>query len=173
MDYRFEKLTSTYELQVTFADGRAIHTVVKRQDGSTSDANWTSDWNATVSVMTGGVIYPHSGLFQFPLDVGKTYESRFEMAHGKVRQKQEHLVRVAGWEDVVVPAGQFRAIRLDSEGTYQRLDRYMTGTVRTSTWYVPEVKRWVKYVYESDVQAGGPVGPYLKIGEELVLFRVD
>jgi hypothetical protein len=177
MDYRFDRLISTYELQVTFADARAIHTVVKKQDGRTTDANWTADWNATVSVMTEAVIDPHTGLFRFPLRVGDTYRSQFEMAHPRgdspARSKTEWIVTVAAWEDVTVPAGKFRALRLDAEGTYERVDRFMKGNVRSTTWYVPEVKRWVKHVYESDILAGGKIGPNLKIGEELVVYSVQ
>lgn len=84
--------------------------------------------------------------------------------------------KVTGWEDVTVPGGTFHALKIEGDGTWSaaiapavsgtagtRLDAQGTTTVMQTTrttpkvvsgriykalWYVPKVKRWVKYVEE-------------------------
>ncbi|HYI88129.1 MAG TPA: hypothetical protein VEX61_13660, partial [Burkholderiales bacterium] len=51
-----------------------------------------------------------------------------------------------------------------AEGRWQRLDSRQAGWARNTVWYGPQVKRWVKSVYE-DAQG--------KIGEELVFFVIE
>jgi hypothetical protein len=169
------KLVKTYELRVTFAGPQAIHTVVKRADGSQSDAVWTADWNATVSVISEAVINPHTGLFRFPLHVGDEYESEFELAYpkGAFRAKHKYKVRVVGWEDVTVDAGSFHALKLEVRGGYERLDRDGSSFVNATVWYVPEVKRWVKYLYEDHISYPPPGRPNVGLTEELVLYRLQ
>ncbi|HVJ13211.1 MAG TPA: hypothetical protein VNC62_16680, partial [Burkholderiales bacterium] len=71
---------------------------------------------------------------------------------------------VVGWEEIEVPAGKFRALKVHAEGTYQRLDRPNAGWARNTFWYVPTVKRWVKSLYQD---------PSLEIVEELYFYRVQ
>jgi hypothetical protein len=75
----------------------------------------------------------------------------------------DRTATVRGWETVEVPAGSFRALRLDIEGAWERVDVKASGRSRTTMWYVPEVKRWVKYEYH-DERTGS------HFGEELVRF---
>ena len=167
-----QKLVKTYELHVSFADRNVIHTVVKRHDQSESDAMWTSDWNSTQSVLGEGVINPHTGFFKFPLQTGDTYKTSFEIAfpqRGSVRIRREYTVKVVGWEEVVVAAGKFRALKLEAEGSWQRLDAPPRGRLRSAFWYAPEAKRWVKNILE----VHGPKGPIVVSLEELVLFNVQ
>jgi len=95
-------------------------------------------------------------------------------------------IRVAGWEDVEVPAGKFRALLIESRNISRRLDisvpdarsdtqiwhaprgrrsspRQQDATSDSQMWYAPEVKRWVKLVIR---RAGSTVT------EELVEYRV-
>ena len=169
-----QKLVKSYELRVSLADRErdVIHTVVKRQDGSESDAMWTTDWNATISVLGEGVITPHTGFFRFPLKVGDSYRTSFEIAlpqRGAVRIRRDYTVKVAGWENVVVPAGEFRALKVEALGTWQRLDRDAKGSLRTIFWYSPQAKRWLKV----DFEVSGPRGLINHSVEELVLFNVQ
>jgi hypothetical protein len=171
-DQRHEKLVKTYELRVSFADRNVIHTVVKRQDQSESDAMWTGEWNSTHSVLGEGVIDPATGFFRFPLEVGGAYRTSFEIAfpqRGSLRQRRDYTVRVIGWEEVAVPAGRFRALKLEADGSWQRLDAQGGGRLRSVFWYAPEAKRWVKNILE----VHGPKGPVISWVEELVLFSVQ
>jgi hypothetical protein len=167
-----QKLVKTYELRVSFADRNVIHTVVTAQDQRESDAMWTADWNATQSVLGEGVINPHTGLFKFPLQVGDTYQTSFEIAfpqRGSLRIRREYTVKVVGWEEVVVAAGKFRALRLEAEGSWQRLDAQGSGRLRSAFWYAPEAKRWVRNILE----VHGPKRLNISLVEELVLFNVQ
>jgi hypothetical protein len=167
MDHRFEPPVLLYELRVSFADAHAIHTVLSRQGRPReSDATWTPEWNSVVSV-DDGVVEIKSGLLQFPLSVGREYQSRWEMRRprvGKFHARHERKVKVAGWEEIEVPAGKFLALKVTAEGSWRRLDRPSTGWARNTVWYVPQVKRWVKNLYE-DAQG--------QVGEELVFFVVQ
>ena len=61
---------------------------------------------------------------------------------------------VVGWEDVQVPAGRFHALKVVSEGSVQRSDRPRPGDVSETVWYVPEVRRFVKWIFESRNRMG-------------------
>jgi hypothetical protein len=49
--------------------------------------------------------------------------------------------KVVGWEDVEVPAGKFKALRLEFDRSGQ-----MRGSASESVWYAPEAKAVVKRV---------------------------
>jgi hypothetical protein len=167
-DHRYEPPVLLYELRVTFVDQRAIHTVLARQGRPRdSDATWTPEWNGVTSV-DDGVVTIKAGLMQFPLTVGGAYDAQWDMRRprvGSFHARHARLVKVVGWEEVEVPAGKFNALKLVAEGTWQRLDGKgkASGWSRNTVWYVPEVKRWVKTLYE-DAQG--------KTGEELVFYVV-
>ena len=125
-DYRAKPPVHLYELQVSFVDARAIHTVLVRQGKRReSDATWTPEWNGVVSV-DDGVVEVDQGL--------------------------------------EVPAGRFRALKIEASGVWRRLDKQTSGWARNTVWYVPQAKRWVKTLYE-DAQG--------KVGEELVFYVVQ
>lgn len=90
---------------------------------------------------------------------------------------------VVGWEEVTVAAGTFRALKIEADGnwnaeiepatnnaSFSRNDSLGTSQVQMTTsvqptsatgrtykafWYVPAVKRWVKYVEEYYGNNGG------------------
>jgi hypothetical protein len=131
-----------YEIQVTFVDeksivGYAAFPMSERE----SDAVWTAEWNA-VSGANGLVFRPSGGLFRFPLHAGKTYRSAFESERprdGRGVTRVSMTVVVTGWEEIEVPAGRFRALRI--EATH---DGRKDGP-QVIAWYSPGVKRWVRY----------------------------
>ncbi len=115
----------------------------------------------------------------FPLRVGKSWQIDYVEDHPNRQHSSEHIhsvYRVVGWEDVVVPAGSFHAIKIEADGEWSaaiapaitadggsRVDaqgaasvaethRITAGIVSGRTfkafWYVPSVKKWVKSVEE-------------------------
>ena len=156
-----------YELRVSFVDARAIHAVIERQGGRReSDATWTRDWNA-VNAVDEGVFEVEKGMFQFPLSTGQQYPAMWEVRRpraGEFHVRHERKVTIMGWEDVEVPAGKFRALKLQADGYYRRIDTLAQDEARNTYWYVPQVKRWVKHVYQ-DVRG--------EIVEELYFYRVQ
>jgi hypothetical protein len=166
-DRRRKPPTSVYEIRVSFVDSRVIHAVVERQGrrGET-DATWTPEWNAVVLV-DEGVVEVEKGMFQFPLSPGREYRAAWEIRRpraGAFHVRHERKVTVVGWEDIEVPAGKFRALKVQADGHYRRYDKLASDEARNTYWYVPRVKRWVKHVYQ-DVQ--------LEVVEELYFYRVQ
>ena len=157
VEYETNAVTAVFVTRATFANDRVIHLVSNREGGEKEvDSIFTAEWNQ-VSSANSGIFEPHQDIFRFPLRPGNTHEARYEVKfpqQGAYQVRQERKVRVAGWEEVTVPAGRFRALRVESEGTFQRLDRSLSGTVKEVMWYVPEVKRYVKWTFESSSRRG-------------------
>lgn len=183
-----------YEVVVTFAKSDVIQGVVTwRGESPEVDATWTGDWNAVVSATEGmgvfdrvGAFDPHFGLFRFPLKIGSSWKSGYELRlprRSDLRVQHERRVRVVGYEDVVVPAGRFRALKIVAEGTYQHLGfSRRSGSTRTVAWYVPEVKRWVKLTHDDFEDLPAPMfgprrgetsRPAVRREDELVFFEVQ
>jgi hypothetical protein len=164
---------SVYRVDATFVGPDVILTVntfpkIKTKDLE-RDANWTSEWNAR-STPKGGIYVPNTGLLRFPLRIGATYETKYELTAlrgSAARTEFEAKVKVIGWEDVVVPAGKFRALKVEARGTFHRLDSGRRGWTKYDIWYVPEVKRWAKFIYED-----GDAAPYVREGQELIEFSL-
>jgi hypothetical protein len=173
MDYASGEPRGRYELRVVLAERGVIHIVSSRGEAEQreSDLTYTADWNA---VSEHGRLYtPHSGWFKFPLRVGARHRAAFEVLNPRTltSSKAERDVTVVGWEEVTVPAGKFRALKLVSEGRYQRLDHASrVGTSRDVIWYVPEIRRWAKITFETSRSGKGTGG---HSGEELVAYGVQ
>jgi hypothetical protein len=162
---------SRAESRVMFVGGDAIMTVVRSADGRESDAIFNAEWNA-ISLSSGWVYDQPQRIHKFPLTVGETYPYLFEstMRGRPARYRNEGTAKVAGWEDVIVPAGKFRAVKIELRGAWQRLDSTGGAPQRWDVWYVPEVKRMVKYLYEE----GSPGRqPGTKSLLELLEFKVQ
>lgn len=166
MNYAAKAGRGDYELRVTFAGPKAIIAVVTGRGGKPDiDTTWTADWNSVVAT-NGDTYAPDTATFRFPLRVGEAWPSVFELTRPNAygfKMRFERTARATGWEDVQVPAGPFRALRVEIDGPWKRLDVNASGRARSTLWYAPQVKRWVKYVYE-DAASGA------HFGEELVRF---
>jgi len=117
--------------------------------------------------------------FKFPLTAGKTWDVQYQEQHPNKAHKYEKLESkfvVVGYEDVEVPAGKFKALKIESEGRWtaelepgnavvqgaqstangttmvtqvQKTNADpVTGRTYKAFWYAPEVKRWVKSIEE-------------------------
>jgi hypothetical protein len=140
-----------------FASDKAIQVVVDRPSKSNDvDETYTADWNA-VSTVDGSNYDPHLGLLRFPLAVGDAWPVAYENTvpkRGAYRVKVGGKSRVAGWEDVRVPAGRFHALKIVFDGEFQRIDRSAAGITHVEIWYAPRVKRWVRWTYEEKGRRG-------------------
>jgi hypothetical protein len=163
----------TYALCATFASKDVIHVIARFPGTADTDWTWTSHWNPVT--YPNGIQTTDAGLLNFPLREGQTYDATWVDESFSIGMRSTHrrTVHVTGWEDVVVPAGKFRALRLEAEGDYIRkwggIDRTDAGAARNVIWYVPEVRRWVKRL-----DAGSDVGgERSQILEELVTFSLQ
>ena len=172
IEYETNSVTGLFTTQVTFANDRAIQLLSERQGGEQEiDATFTAEWNQ-VSSANSGIFEPHQDIFRFPLRPGNTHEARYDVRfpqQGAYQVRHKRTVRVLGWEEVQVPAGRFRALRVESDGTFQRVDRSLSGTAKEVVWYVPEVKRYVKRTFENH----GVRGRNQWWGFELVEYKVQ
>jgi hypothetical protein len=157
--------------RVTFASADAIVTISRTEDGRENDSQFTAEWNA-ISLASGWVFDRPQRIHKFPLTVGETYPFLFEstMRGRPARYRNEGTAKVVGWEDVIVPAGKFRAVKIELRGAWQRLDSTGGAPQRWDVWYVPEVKRMVKFLYEEG-QPGRH--PDTKSLIELMEFKVQ
>lgn len=151
-----EKQQVILKFEVTFANDKVIHLVQTNPlTGKEGDLSATAEWN-TLSSGRDGIFTPHTGLLRFPLKPGDSWKSTYTVKFPRQDYEavQERTVTVAGWEDVRVPAGRFRALKVVSDGTVQRSDRPRPGDVTETVWYSPEVKRYVKWTYQSSNRNG-------------------
>ena len=166
-DKRRKPPSMIYEMRVSFVDARAIHAVIERQGGQReADATWTREWNAVVAP-DEGVVEVEKGMFQFPLSPGQQYPAAWEMRRpraGAFHVRHERRVTIVGWEEVEVPAGKFRALKIQADGHFRRFDKVASDEARNTFWYAPQVKRWVKSVYQDAA---------LEVVEELYFYRVQ
>ena len=176
MDYWTNTREFVYEIQVTFANGDVIQGTSTRPGGKREkDGVWTAEWNS-VAEPGGAVFEPNRELLRFPMAVGNEHKLAYT---GKAlpnvntltyaTTKNELTAKVVGWEDVTVPAGTFHALRIDADGYYERLDRSVSGRAHYVVWYVPEVKRWVKLLFEN----WSNDRPFYRRGEELMRYSIQ
>ncbi len=134
-----------------------------------------ADWSRTRDVNGQQTVVNQP--FSFPLTSGKSWSIQYAEQHPRPTiqyEKWNTTYKVIGREDIEVPAGKFRAIKIEAEGQWeaeaipqqsvvqgsQSVAGQITavsqirktdptpksGRVYRVFWYVPEVKRWVKSV---------------------------
>jgi len=117
--------------------------------------------------------------FNFPLDQGKSWNIDYTEDHPSKGRKSQQIrlnYRVVGWEDIEVPAGKFKAMKIEAEGNWKaelepsvtattgtkagpnglttivqtdkEFQKAITGRLYKAFWYVPSVKRFVKIIEE-------------------------
>ena len=90
-------------------------------------------------------------LFNFPLDIGKTWEDKYITKQAALATQETTYLEtftVLGWEEIVVQAGKFKALKL---GYKQEMVGQTAGRPKEGKawyWYSPDVKYMVKCQYE-------------------------
>jgi len=156
-----------HEDRVSFVSDKVILLVATSKDGSIErDSSWTPEWNAVTS-QAGLIFRPDSGVFHFPLRVGEKHEVKYELLRPRMELPDSATtgsVTVAGWESVDVPAGKFRALRVELDSLVQPSGGARAFRRQATLWYVPEVRRWVKLQVET---------PRVTINEELLRYKLN
>jgi hypothetical protein len=94
-----------------------------------------------------GRLEPGIDLRPFPLAEGQRWKQSATRADPVWKESRPVTVygRVRGWETVRVPAGEFKAIKIEREMYLGDWDMFRAETRRTEyEWYVPELKMPVK-----------------------------
>jgi hypothetical protein len=159
--------THEHEDRVSFTNDKVILLVsTSKSDGKEADSSWTTDWNAVTSI--GGLMYrPNAGIFRFPLRIGDKHDVRYEQLRPRVTAAENSTigsVKVTGWETVEVPAGKFRAIKVEVESTVRPSGGSRAYPRDLTYWYVPDVRRWVK---------DQGVTPRNKFSSELLEYKLN
>ena len=97
-----------------------------------------------------------SKLLDFPLNTGKEWKTAYSStgpgAMGIVSYDFSEIYKVASWEEIVVQAGKFKALRME----YKRVTTGASGwgaigrEMTNQYWYSPEVKYFVRCQYDKD-----------------------
>ena len=112
------------------------------------------------------VLAGKSIMMSFPLEVGKEWgtDNTFGTANGFKNGRNDYKVRVVAFEKIRVPAGEFAAFKIESNGRWYNYRTNTTGVGRAVWWYAPAVRNIVKWDYRDQ---------YTNSVQELVEVRVQ
>jgi hypothetical protein len=144
--------TSQFEQTITVADADSIElerlTISSEKSENIGRKNTRKadplTWSFLNPTASGGKYVA----FSFPLESNKVWEYEYSYTDRAGNNGiQEGTARVDGWDDVKVPAGSFRAIKVIHKRHYRPNGNrdFEPGMWTETYWYAPEAKWWVKY----------------------------
>jgi len=90
-------------------------------------------------------------LFNFPMEIGKSWQDKFVEKPTSLGAQETTYIETftpLGWEEITVPAGKFKAVKLE----YKQGKVGQTGSQpkegKVLYWYSPDVKYMLKCQYE-------------------------
>lgn len=149
-----DSLKSSYSIErkvVAVDDGKITVAAknVKSKMGKARTLQFTAEGNLLSSRNPDGSGFDYSPplkYFAFPLYPGKTWQQTSRETNIQTGTVREHMLSatVSDWEDISVPAGTFRAIRITLQT--ELLDPSTGETSRGTdiSWYAPDIRRSVK-----------------------------
>jgi len=143
--------TGTWTREVTGTAASGIHVAVRSADGSVDDL-FRAPGELTSGVLNDrarGTMDPAFQLMPFPLAEGKSWSQKVIRTDPVTNEKREMLVqgKVLGWETIKVPAGEFKAIKVERTMYLGDYDSFRGITQRTETeWYAPDIRGAAKVV---------------------------
>jgi hypothetical protein len=115
---------------------------------------YTLQWGESTN-LAGLILEPPMEFLKFPLRVGDKHKVAFDFRTWSTSYRPGRMVmyvEVEKWEDIEVPAGRFRALKIVAEGRASMDHDPRTTTPLSRTWwYAPEVSRFVKHVQRSNI----------------------
>jgi hypothetical protein len=107
---------------------------------SGADDEFTSDLNPIS--LEGQKFSPFIPMFSFPLTVGKQWDGRYSF-YTTVELSGQRSSKVEGFENVRVPAGEFKAIRITANVS-TRAPSGFGSNMQQTLWYAPDVRRLIR-----------------------------
>jgi hypothetical protein len=155
VDLQKNEEIQSYEYRVTSISGddigltrTTLGSATASEIGKTSAAKANG---ATWTFATARMLEGKPLTFAFPLDAGKTWEWEYKYSptDGEPPGTWSAKAKVEGWEEVRVPAGTFKTLKVVHEGRWSRpYGGYsISGTSIETFWYAPEVKWFAKREY--------------------------
>lgn len=174
--------TGTWTREVTSSAPGGIRVAVRSADGSFDDLFRTPGELASgvLSDRARGTMDPAFQLMPFPLAAGSSWSQKVIRTDPFSNEKREMLVRgkVLGWETVKVPAGEFRAMKVERTMYLGDYESFRGITQRTETeWYAPDIRGAAKVVVFEEFcerRYGCPMGslmPGVRATYELTSYR--
>lgn len=117
---------------------------------------------------------PEFAMQPFPLEPGRSWSQRIVWTEPATRNKHEAVVvnRVGNWETVKVPAGEFKALRIERMIYLGDRQPFREQTTHAEVqWYAPEVKGPVKLQVFEESKERPPRGRSI-LGDRLV-YELD
>jgi hypothetical protein len=97
----------------------------------------------------GAIVFdPLDAIYRFPLVPGASFATTHREVSNAMTVQADGRVTVVGWEDVEVPAGKFRALKLTkvAERSWEPFPGQRTLTKQVSNyWYVPGLRGVAKF----------------------------
>jgi hypothetical protein len=109
--------------------------------------------------------------YEFPLTVGRSWKRDYAIAQpgGKPVPAQVRG-RVAGWERIKVPAGEFDALRIERASYLDDEEFWRWGTRAYETdWYAPALGRFVRHEERTEFYTKNGRGDIVRRGDWTVL----
>ncbi len=154
---------TTNEVTATVArvSPNTVVELVDRNGRKLADERYASPWQVEQEPTYNETLVFEQPLPLIPknLAVGyqETLETRFTLSGSDNPHAWLVTTSVRGWERLTVPAGEFDAVRIDHEISFESPDLFRRGSRRTDTlWYAPKVNRWVKRQWTGSYFEDGP-----------------
>jgi hypothetical protein len=176
------QVTGTLTREVTSAAPGGIR-VVTSDGGAATESLFRAPGELASGVLgdrARGTMEPALQVAPFPLAEGKTWSQTVIRTDPATGERREMLVtgRVRGWETVKVPAGEFKALKVERTMYLGDYDSFRGITQRTETeWYAPDIRGPAKVVVFEEYcerRFGCPMGsqmPGVRATYELTSFK--
>ena len=140
------------ERKVVAVGEKTITVTSKNVQSKTAKARllqFTSEWNLLSSRNPDGSGFdymPPLKYFAFPLYPGKTWQQTSQETHIKTGAMREFTLSatVGDWEEITVPAGTFRALKITLQTAILDRATAQKSTGTDISWYAPPMRRSVK-----------------------------
>jgi gag-polyprotein putative aspartyl protease len=149
-----DSLKSSYSLErkvVAVGEGHITIATknVKSKTGKARTLQFTPEWNLLSSRNADGTGFdyaPALKYFAFPLYPGKTWQQTSRETNIQTGKVREHTLSatVEEWEEITVPAGAFRALKITLQTELRDLSTGEISTGTDTSWYAPDIRRTVR-----------------------------
>lgn len=84
---------------------------------------------------------PFWPIYRYPMKIGDKYRMNFTQTWGDKGNAHFSLkINVISWENITVPAGTFKALKVEAWGSYEHPPNYIPASITYTVWLAPEIK---------------------------------
>jgi hypothetical protein len=156
---RVASIGSTIVLERMDAEGDRLPSEIQTSWGMVAtDTQWPRLLNFSPSLP----LWPE----QLSTTWGKQFITKYSVAgYSESRMNWQEYMSVQGWEKIIVPAGDFIALRFQNLINYESDDPNKTDCIRKETvWFAPQIGRWVAREASGSYQIQGRLGAVILEG---------